>query len=130
MITAHAAATAAYHWGRLPRVANKTAAAYAADIVFGTTGSGTDLVTGGALDTTNGYDAVPDSAGNWIFYLAAKADEQQPSGWTTGGQPASAVFQSAVTQAFNSVDYSVYVMQDLYYRTDADGSQNYTPTVS
>ena len=124
VITAHAAATALYHWGRVTRVANQDAATYAAAIVFATD----DLVTGATLDTVNGYDATPDTTGNWIFYLAAQEDETQPTGWTSDGFPANAVFQDAEDQDYNSVSYKVYVMRDSFYRTNDDGSVNYKPT--
>ena len=124
LIRAHAAATALYHWGRVTRVANQDAATYAAAIVFATD----DLVTGATLDTVNGYDATPDTTGNWIFYLAAQEDETQPTGWTSDGFPANAVFQDAEDQDYNSVSYKVYVMRDSFYRTNDDGSVNYKPT--
>ena len=122
VIAAHAPATANYHWGRLPYVANKTAAQYAADIVF----ANTDLVTGAALDTTNGYQATPDTTGTWVFYLAAKDGETQPASWVDhNGLPASSAFEEVVDQATGGVDYKVYVMS--IQRTNADGSQTYIP---
>ena len=122
VITAHAAATANYHWGRLPYVANKTAAQYAADIVF----ANTDLVTGAALDTTNGYRATPDTTGTWVFYLAAKDGETQPASWVDhNGLPASSAFEDVVDQGIGGVDFAVYVMS--IQRTNADGSQTYIP---
>ena len=126
VIRAHAATTAAYHWGRVARVENQDAATYAAAIVF----ADSDLETGVTLDTAGGYDAVPDTTGNWIFYLAAAADETQPSGWTSGGFPANAVFQAAEDQDIGGVSYKVYVMNDAFYRTADDGTVTYVPTVS
>ena len=126
VITAHAAATANYHWGRVARVENQDAATYAAAIVFSTD----DLVTGTTLDTTDGYDAAPDTTGNWIFYLAAKDDQTQPTGWTSGGFPANAVFQDSVDQDFSSVTFKVYIMNDAFYRTADDGTVNYRPVTS
>ena len=126
VIRAHAAAAALYHWGRVARVENQDAATYAAAIVF----ANNDLVTGSTLDTVNGYDATPDTTGNWIFYLAAQEDEDQPSGWTSGGFPANAVFQDAVEQDYSSVTYDVYIMTDAFYRTADDGAVNYKPVTS
>ena len=126
VIRAHAPATAAYHWGRVARVENQDAATYAAAIVF----ADSDLETGATLDTAGGYDATPDTTGNWIFYLAAAADETQPSGWTSGGFPANAVFQAAEDQDIGGVSYKVYVMNDAFYRTADDGTVTYVPTVS
>ncbi len=122
VITAHAAATANYHWGRLPYTAGRTAAQYASDIVFSTH----DLVTGAALDTTDGYQATPDTTGTWVFYLAAKDDQTQPASWVDhNGLPASSAFEAVVDQAIGGVDYKVYVMS--IQRTNADGSQTYIP---
>ena len=126
VIRAHAPTTAAYHWGRVARVENQDAATYAAAIVFSTD----DLETGTTLDTTDGYDATPDTTGNWIFYLAAQDGQTQPTGWTSGGFPANAVFQDSVDQDFSSVTYKVYIMNDAFYRTADDGTVNYRPVTS
>ena len=126
VIRAHAAATALYHWGRVARVENQDAATYAAAIVF----ANDDLVTGTTLDTVNGYDATPDTTGNWIFYLAAQEDETQVGSWTSAGFPANAAFQDAVEQDYNSVTFQVYIMNDAFYRDADDGSVNYKPVAA
>ena len=126
VIRAHAPTTAAYHWGRVARVENRDAATYAAAIVF----ANNDLETGTTLDTTDGYDATPDTTGNWIFYLAAQDGEPQPTGWTSGGFPANAVFQDSVDQDYSSVTFKVYIMNDSFYRTADDGTVNYRPVTS
>ena len=126
VIRAHAVATANYHWGRVARVENQDAETYAAAIVF----ADSDLETGTTLDTSGGYDATPDTTGNWIFYLAANADETQVSGWQSGGFPANAAFQDAVDQDYDSVSYKVYIMADAFYRTNADGTVNYVPVAA
>ncbi|MDE2698296.1 MAG: hypothetical protein OXI23_05455 [Gemmatimonadota bacterium] len=120
IITAHAPASANYHWGRIEATGTTR------EQVDGIDFSDDDLVTGSALNVADGYDAVPDSTGSWGFYLAAKADQTQPSGWQdANGLPANSAFEDALDRTIDSVAYKVYIMSIA--RSASDGSITYYP---
>jgi len=123
-ITAHAPATAAYHWGRVQYQSGETAQ-QTLDRITDFTG---DITTGDRL--ASGYAATPGNTGFWQFYFLAAADETQPVGWDSGGLHADAAFFPVLDKTIATVAYKAWIMRPTYRRELADGSINYQPRTS
>ncbi|WP_420431396.1 hypothetical protein, partial [Candidatus Poriferisocius sp.] len=126
-ITAHAAATANYHWGRIiVDSGDADAAATAARVVF----ADDDITTGNAIAAS--YTAAPPSMGTdlYQFYLAVKDGSPEPVGWNSAGLAADSAFQAAVTRTISSVDWKFFITTADLARASADGSITYSPRTS
>ena len=115
-ITAHAAAAALYHWGRVPVGADgETAAQTAARVVFATH----DTTTGRALASQ--YEvSVPDDNTSYQSYLFAKADQPQPAGFTSAGLDASNSWNAAEDITVGGIAYKAYILKALFAATHAE----------
>ena len=124
VITAHAAATALYHSGRLPYDSNDAdAAATAARIVFATH----DTQTWGALPSEFTLD-LPDDGADYQAYFAAASSAAQPSGFTLSNQPATQGF-TEVTETIGGVEYKVWIQKPNYRVThDTENGNTYGVT--
>ena len=127
VITAHAAASANYHWGRIGVDASDAdAAATAARIVF----ADDDFDTGDEL--ADSYSATPPNAGTdlYQFYLAVKDGSIEPTGFNSGGLNADAAFQAPVTRTISGTDFKFWILTADLARQSADGAVNYEPRTS
>lgn len=124
VITAHAAATALYHAGRVPYDSNDAdAAATVARIVFATH----DTQTWGALPSQFTLD-LPDDGADYQAYFAAASSAAQPSGFTLSGQPATQGFTEE-TRTIGGVEYKVWIQKPNYRVThDSENGNTYGVT--
>ena len=123
VITAHAAATAAYQVTYVAYDSNDAdAAATAARI--------TDLTNVTATSTqlpTEITVALPD-ASEYQIALLAKSDEAQPSGFTSGGQNASGSFYDAEDLTLSSIMFKAYILKPLFRLTNANNGETFGVT--
>ncbi len=124
VITAHAAATALYHSGRVPYDSNDAdAAATVARIVFATH----DTQTWGALPSEFTL-ALPNDGADYQAYFAAASSAAQPAGFTLSGQPATQGF-TEVTATKGGVEYKIWVQKPNYRVThDTENGNTYGVT--
>ena len=115
-ITAHAAAAAAYHVGRIQyRSADDTVAKQIARITDFTGDTATSADPPARI-TIN----APDDSNEYQMYLIAKASETQPTGFTSNGLPATNSFYAAQDLTIASVAYKVYLLRQEWRVTDDD----------
>ena len=119
-ITAHAAATAPYHWGYVAYDANDAdAAATAARVDFAN-----DIATYTDLPSQVTI-TVPTDGAFYQLYLAAKSDQTQPAGFTSAGVNASGSFYDAQTRTISSVEYKIYVLKPLFRSNSDDNGETF-----
>jgi len=107
LITAHAPATAAYHWGRvIKNTADADVSATAARVVF----ADDDTTTGNALASTY-VVSVPDDANEYQTYLFAQAGEPQPTGFQVGGFSADNSWNDPVDITIGGTDFKAYILK-------------------
>ena len=115
-ITAHAAATANYHIGRIQyRAADDTVAKQIARITD-FTGDVSTSADAPSRITIN----APDDSNEYQMYLIAKASETQPTGFTSNGLPATNSFYAAQDLTIATVAYKVYLLRQEWRVTDDD----------
>ena len=118
IITAHSASTANYHWTYIPYMSGDAdAAATAARISFSN-----DMETGDTLAAAYDID-VPSDTNEYQLALVAKADQTQPTGFTSGGQNASGSFYAAQDITVSTVAYKAYIMKPLFRVTSSNNGQ-------
>ncbi len=119
VIEAHAPATAAYHVGNVAYDSNDADAAATAARITDFTG---DTLTSPTLPDRLTID-IPAAAGDsdeFQLYLLAKADETQPSNFTSEGLPANSSFYAAEDIAIGGVDFKAYILRPTRRVTKAD----------
>ena len=107
VIRAHAAASANYHWGRVPYEADDADAnATIARIVFATH----DIRT---FDTLPNQLTVslPDDSTYYQMYFFMKSDQAQATGFTLNSLPATNSFYPVASVTVSSVTYSVFLQR-------------------
>ncbi len=126
-ITAHTPATAAYHMGAVQYSASD---AGVADTLARITDFSGDYATGGtatSLPSTLPI-SVPADSNDYQVYLFAKADQAQPTGFTSAGLPATASFYAAQDKTIGGVAYKVFILKPIYRVTSADNGQSFGVT--
>ena len=123
-ITAHAAATAAYHTGYVQYDSDDSGVA---DTLARITDFSGDTATAAALPASMEID-VPDDSNSYQLYLAAKASETQPTGFTSAGLPATGSFYGAQSKTISGVDYKFYILRPTWRVTSADNGDTFGVT--
>ena len=115
-ITAHAAAAAAYHWGRVPVDSDDAdAAATAARVAFA------DHDTETSSELASQYSvSLPNDSTSYQSYLFAKAGQPQPAGFTSAGLDASNSWHAAVDITVGGTAYKAYILKALFAATYAE----------
>lgn len=123
-ITAHAAAVAPYHVGYVRyNASDADAAATLARI----TDFSNDTATATSLPASIEID-VPSDSNEYQIYLAAKASETQPSGFTSAGLPASGSFYDAQDKTIGGVDYKFYILRPTWRVSSSDNGDTFGVT--
>lgn len=122
-ITAHAPAAANYHVGY---VAYDSGDSGVADTLARITDFSNDTATSAALPATMPI-ALP-SSGEYQVYLAAKASEPQPAGFTLSGLNATNAFYPAQDKTIASVAYKFYILKPINRLTAANNGEAYGVT--
>ena len=123
-ITAHASATAAYHVGYVQYDSDDSGVA---DTLARITDFSGDTATAAALPASMEID-VPDDSNSYQLYLAAKASETQPTGFTSAGLPATGSFYGAQSKTISGVDYKFYILRPTWRVTSADNGDTFGVT--
>ena len=120
VVTAHAPATALYHIGYVAYDANDAdGAATLARITDFTN----DTETSATLPARITVD-LPEDSTEYQLYLFAKADQTQPSGFTSAGLPATNSFYGAQDATIATVAYKAYILRPIF-RFDSDDNGQY-----
>ncbi|MCY3784584.1 MAG: hypothetical protein OXG79_12490 [Chloroflexi bacterium] len=122
-ITAHAPATANYHVGY---VAYDSDDSGVADTLARITDFSNDTATAQSIPSTMAIQ-LPTS-GEYQMYLAAKASETQPTGFTLSGLNATNAFYAAQDKTLDSVAYKFYILKPINRLTSANNGQAYGVT--
>jgi len=125
-ITAHAAASAAYHVGVVRYMSSDADGAATAARITDLTG---DTATSPSLPSrlTIAVPAAPSGA-EWQLYLLAKASEPQPAGFTSAGLPANNAFYDAEDVTIATVAYKAYILKPSQRLTTADNGDYFGVT--
>jgi len=123
-ITAHAAAAAAYHVGYVQYDSDDSGVADTLARIADFSG---DTATAAALPASMEID-VPDDSNSYQLYLAAKASETQPTGFTSAGLPATGSFYGAQSKTISGVDYKFYILRPTWRVTSADNGDTFGVT--
>ena len=118
VVTAHAAATAAYHGGYVAYDANDAdEAATLARITDFTNDTQTSTTLPSRL-TVN----LPEDSTEYQLYLLAKADETQPSGFTSAGFPATNSFFAAQDVTIATIAFKAFILRPGFrFTSDNNG---------
>jgi len=109
-ITAHAAASANYHVGYIEwKTADGNSAA--GTVPLGRlTNFDNDTDTAASIPSSMEID-VPEDSKEYYIYLACKADQTQPTGFTSNGLGATGSFYDAQTKSIGGVSYKFYILR-------------------
>ena len=107
VITAHAAATALYHSGRVVYDASDADAAATLARIADFTG---DTATSNELPSRLTIN-VPDDGNDYQMYFMAQEDATQPAGFTSAGLPATASFYDPQEATYSTVTYNVWILR-------------------
>ena len=119
VVTAHAPATAAYHGGYVAYDANDAdEAATLARITDFTN----DTQTSNSLPSRLTV-ALPEDSTEYQLYLLAKADETQPSGFTSAGFPATNSFFAAQDVTIATIAFKAFILRPGFRFTSDDNGQ-------
>ena len=116
VITAHAAATALYHSGRVVYDASDADAAATLARIADFTG---DTATSNELPSRLTIN-VPDDGNHYQLYIMAQEDATQPANFTSAGLPATASFYNAQEATYSTVTYNVWILRPEYRVTSDD----------
>ena len=118
VVTAHAAATAAYHGGYVAYDANDAdEAATLARITDFTNDTQTSNTLPSRL-TVN----LPEDSTEYQLYFLAKADETQPAGFTSAGFPATNSFFAAQDVTIATIAYKAFILRPGFrFTSDNNG---------
>ena len=118
VVTAHAAATAAYHGGYVAYDANDAdEAATLARITDFTN----DTQTSNSLPSRLTVN-LPEDSTEYQLYLLAKADETQPSGFTSAGFPATNSFFAAQDVTIATIAFKAFILRPGFrFTSDNNG---------
>ena len=109
-ITAHAAATANYHVGYIEwKTADGDRAAGTVPLAR-LTNFDNDTDTAVSIPSSMEID-VPEDSKEYYIYLACKADQTQPTGFTSNGLGATGSFYDAQTKSIGGVSYKFYILR-------------------
>ena len=120
VITAHAAATALYHTGRVVYDASDADAAATLARIADFTG---DTATSNELPSRLTIN-VPDDGNDYQMYFMAQEDATQPAGFTSAGLPATASFYDAQEATYSTVTYNVWILRPGQ-RVDANDNDDF-----
>ena len=120
VVTAHAPATALYHIGY---VAYDSDDADGAATLARITDFTNDTETSATLPARITVD-LPEDSTEYQLYLIAKADQPQPSGFTSAGLPATNSFYGAQDVTIATIAYKAYILRPIF-RFDSDDNGQY-----
>ena len=120
VVTAHAPATALYHVGY---VAYDSDDADGAATLARITDFTNDTETSATLPSRITVD-LPADGNEYQLYLIAKADQTQPSGFTSAGLPATNSFYGAQDVTLATIAYKAYILRPIF-RFDSDSNGQY-----
>ena len=120
VVTAHAPATALYHIGY---VAYDSDDADGAATLARITDFSLDTETSATLPARITVD-LPEDGNEYQLYLIAKADQTQPSGFTSAGLPATNSFYGAQDVTLATIAYKAYILRPIF-RFDSDSNGQY-----
>ena len=126
VVTAHAAATAAYHGGYVAYDANDAdEAATLARITDFTNDTQTSNSIPSRL-TVN----LPEDSTEYQLYFLAKADETQPSGFTSAGFPATNSFFAAQDVTIATIAFKAFILRPGFRFTSDNNGEYFGITTS